>query len=65
MLYSDVYPIEMELNEGINKETLNIIDKCLIERFGYKEGDKVIFTGALPDLLVGKTNFIKLHEIGS
>lgn len=65
MLYSDVYPIEMELESGINQQTLEVVDKCLIERFGYKEGDKVIFTGALPDLLVGKTNFIKLHEIGS
>ena len=63
VLYSDVFPIEMELNEGINTQTLKIIDKCLIERFGFKEGDKVIFTGALPDLLVGKTNFIKLHEL--
>lgn len=64
VLYSNVYPIEMELNQGINQQTLEIIDKCLVERFHFKEGDKVIFTGALPDLLVGKTNFIKLHEIG-
>lgn len=64
MLYSDVYPMEMELKEGINQQTLKIIDKCMIEKFQFKEGDKVIFTGALPDLLVGKTNFIKLHEIG-
>lgn len=64
MLYSDVYPVEMELNEGFNKKTLGVIDNCLIEKFHFKEGDKVIFTGALPDLLVGKTNFIKLHEIG-
>lgn len=63
VLYSDVYPIEMEL-AGINKQTLEILDKCLIERFEFKEGDKVIFTGSLPDLLIGKTNFIKLHEIG-
>lgn len=63
VLYSDVYPIEMELEEGINPKTLMEIDKCLIERFHYKTGDKVIFTGSLPDLLVGKTNFIKLHEI--
>lgn len=64
VLYSDVFPMEMDLNEGINQQTLETLDKCLIERFHYKEGDKVIFTGALPDLLVGKTNFIKLHEIG-
>lgn len=64
VLYSDVYPIEMELESGINQQTLEAMDKCLIERFNFKEGDKVIFTGSLPDLLVGKTNFIKLHEIG-
>lgn len=64
MLYSDVYPIEMELTEGINQKTLEDLDKCLIERFNFKEGDKVVFAGALPDLLVGKTNFIKLHELG-
>lgn len=65
VLYSDVYPIEMELNEGINQQTLEILDKCMMERFNFKVGDKVIFTGSLPDLLVGKTNFIKLHEIGT
>ena len=65
VLYSNVYPIEMDLDAGINQQTLQSLDKCLVERFNFKEGDKVIFTGALPDLLVGKTNFIKLHEIGS
>lgn len=64
MLYSNVYPIEMELEGGFNKQALETIDKCLIERFHFKESDKVIFTGSLPDLLIGKTNFIKLHEIG-
>lgn len=64
VLYSDVYPVEMELTEGINQQTLELLDECLIQRFKLKTGDKVIFTGALPDLLVGKTNFIKLHEIG-
>jgi len=64
VLYSDVYPIEMDLEGGINSEILETLDKCLVERFKFKAGDKVIFTGSLPDLLVGKTNFIKLHEIG-
>lgn len=64
VLYSGVYPMEMELSEGINQQTLEVLDKCMIERFNFKVGDKVIFTGSLPDLLIGKTNFIKLHEIG-
>lgn len=65
MLYSGVYPVEMDLQDGINQQILDILDKYLIESYDYKAGDKVIFTGALPDLLVGKTNFIKLHEIGN
>lgn len=64
VLYSDVFPVEMNL-DGINQETLDVLDNCLLERFKCKVGDKVIITGALPDLLVGKTNFIKLHEVGS
>lgn len=63
VLYSDVFPVEMDL-DGVTQETLDVLDTCLIERFQCKIGDKVIITGALPDLLVGKTNFIKLHEIG-
>lgn len=63
MLYSNVYPVEMALTGEISKQTLKGLDKFLIENFDFKPGDKVIFTGALPDLLVGKTNFIKLHEI--
>lgn len=64
MLYSGVYPVEMDLQDGINQQILDFLDKYLMESYDYKEGDKVIFTGALPDLLVGKTNFIKIHEIG-
>lgn len=63
-LYSDVYPVEMDLEGDINQQTLLTIDKYLVEKFKFKIGDKVIFTGSLPDLMVGKTNFIKLHEIG-
>lgn len=65
MLYSGVYPVEMDLQDGINQQILDFLDKYLMESYDYKEGDKVIFTGALPDLLVGKTNFIKIHEIGA
>lgn len=65
LLYSDVYPIQADvnINEGISQKTLKYFDKYLIEHLQFKEGDKVVFTGALPDLLVGKTNFVKLHEI--
>lgn len=63
MLYSDVYPVEMDLTGEINQQILSKIDEHLIEKFHFKTGDKVIFAGSLPDLLIGKTNFIKIHEI--
>jgi hypothetical protein len=54
----------MDFEGSINVETLKVLDELLLKRFGFKLGDKVVLAGALPDLLVGKTNFIKLHEIG-
>lgn len=63
MLYSDVYPVQMEFQDGISQQILTTLDNYLIKEYHFNVGDKVIFTGALPDLLVGKTNFIKLHEI--
>ena len=65
ILFSDVFPVEMELQENFTRETLQCLEKCLIEHFNMKKGDKIVVTGALPDVMVGKTNFIKLHEIGS
>ena len=29
-----------------------------------QDGDTVLVTGSVPELLVGGTNFIKIHEIG-
>jgi len=64
VLFSDVFPIEMDFEGSFNLETLKVLDELLLTRFKFQNGDKVIFCGALPDLMVGKTNFIKLHQIG-
>ena len=64
-LYSDVYPIETKFNEEITPETLKTFNSMLMEKNGLKKGDTVLFTGAMPDLMTGKTNFIKIHELGS
>ena len=64
-LYSDVYPIETNFNEDITPETLKAFNAVLMEKHDLKKGDTVLFTGAIPDLMTGKTNFIKIHEIGT
>ena len=64
-LFADVFPVHMELTENFSKDTLITIEEILKRKFEYKNGDKIIITGAIPEVMVGKTNFIKLHEIGS
>lgn len=64
-LYSGVFTVSLNTDQNITRETLLMFDKYLIENYDLKFGDKIVFTGSIPDLMVGKTNFIKLHEIGS
>lgn len=63
-LFSGVFPVEMDFESGIHVDTLKTLDEMLLKKFNFQMGDKVIYAGALPDLMVGKTNFIKLHQIG-
>ena len=60
-LFRDVYPID--LNVEITTNSLNQFSEYFINKLGMKKGDKIVLTGAVPDLLVGKTNFIKVHEL--
>ena len=49
----------------IDRAALQQADKFMIKTLGLKAGDTVIFSGSVPELLVGGTNFIKIHKIGS
>ncbi len=63
-IFSGVFPVETDFDGVMDVKVFDSLNKILIEKFGLEKGDKIIFTGAIPDLMVGKTNFIKLHEIG-
>ncbi len=64
-LYRGVYPVTIDFDGKIDRPALQKIDTFLIERFNFKTGDTVIFTGSVPELLMGETNFIKIHRIGT
>ena len=64
-LYSDIYPIDIDFNGEFTPDSLKAFNKVLINKYGLKKGDTIIFTGAIPDLMSGKTNFIKIHELGT
>lgn len=63
-LYRGVFPIPLEFDGTIDLKVLRKMDEFLISKLDLKNGDYVVITGSLPELLVGGTNFIKIHEVG-
>ena len=64
-LYRGVYPIPLDFENTIDTKSLAKMDKFLTENIGLCNGDFVVLTGSVPELLVGGTNFIKVHQIAN
>lgn len=65
MLYRGVFPVSMKFDGKIDKQSLRKIDKFMTKYMTLVAGNKVVITGSVPELLVGGTNFIKIHEVGA
>ncbi len=63
-LYRGVFPFFVDFDASIDRESLKQMDAYIIKNMDLKDGDLVLVTGSVPELLVGGTNFIKIHEIG-
>lgn len=63
-LFRGVYPIPLNFEASIDKKSLLELDEFLIGKLGLSKDDFVLITGSVPELLVGGTNFIKIHKIG-
>ncbi len=64
-LYRGVNPIPLDFENTIDKKSLAVMDKFLTDKLGLENGDYVVITGSVPELLVGGTNFIKVHQISN
>ncbi|EKE02887.1 MAG: hypothetical protein ACD_20C00317G0022 [uncultured bacterium] len=64
-LFWDVFPYKMDFGRSFTEEMLKDLDEILIKETFLEAGDKVIITGGLPYLAAGKTNFLRLYQIGS
>lgn len=64
-LFWGVYPYKMSLHATFTEEMLKEVDSVLIKETFLESGDKVIITGSLPFVTTGKTNFLRLHQLGS
>lgn len=64
-LFWGIYPYKLTLEQNFTEETLKEIDSVLTKETFLKQGDKVIITGGLPYITAGKTNFLRIHQLGS
>jgi len=64
-LFWGVYPYKMKLQAHFTEDLLKEIDEKLVKNTFLNAGDKIIITGGLPYLTAGKTNFLRLHQLGS
>ncbi|MBR6162307.1 pyruvate kinase [bacterium] len=64
-LFWDIYPYVADCDSVVDRNMLLEIDKILKEKAGFKTDDKIILIGSIPKLITGRTNFIRVHKIGS
>ena len=64
-LFWDIYPYIADCDSVVDRSLLLKIDKILKEKIGFKNDDKIILIGSIPKLITGRTNFIRVHKIGS
>ncbi len=60
-----VFPLLFDCNMNFSEEELKGLDECLIQKTFLNVGDKIILTGGQFYLIPGRTNFLRLHQIGS
>ncbi len=60
-----VYPFFKKWDETVDSSLLLKIDEFLINEIGLKNNDYVIITGSAPRLITGRTNFVRVHKIGT
>ncbi len=60
-----VFPHFKQWDEVLGADLLINIDNFLLNEINLKKGDYVIITGSAPKLITGRTNFVRVHKIGT
>lgn len=60
-----VYPFHKKWDGVLTCDILLKIDEFLINEAGLNRGDYVVITGSAPNLITGRTNFVRVHKIGT
>ena len=57
--------IKVFQKEEVEFITETEVDEFLINEIGLKRNDYVVITGSAPNLITGRTNFVRVHKIGT
>ena len=60
-----VYPFHKKWDNVLTGDLLLKIDEFLTNEAGLKNGEYVVITGSAPNLITGRTNFVRVHKIGT
>lgn len=60
-----VYPYHKKWDDVLGGGLLLKIDEFLINEVGLNKEDYVVITGSAPNLISGRTNFVRVHKIGT
>ena len=60
-----VHPFFKKWDAVLDDDLFIKIDQFLINEVGLKKGDYVVITGSAPNLISGRTNFVRVHKIGT
>ena len=53
------------LDNVLDADLLEKIDEYIQTKTEYKIGERIIIIGSIPELITGRTNFIRVHRIGA
>jgi len=60
-----IFAFHKNWDATVDKDLLRKVDDFLVNEAGLKPNDYVIITGSAPKLISGRTNFVRVHKIGT
>ena len=64
-LYWGITSFHHNWDSVLDGEMLEKIDKFIFENTTFKRDERIIIIGSIPQLITGRTNFIRVHRIGA
>lgn len=61
----NLYPFFCDWDTVLTHELLEKIDSLILQKTNFQKGEKIILIGSIPKLITGRTNFIRVHRIGT